>query len=307
MKSPVTDVVGCRGATTPAGTYALVTPARNEATFIEKTILSVVSQTARPVKWVIVSDGSTDGTEDIVKRYAARYDWIELLRTPERTERHFAGKAHAFNGGVERMEGLDYDLIGNVDADISFEPDFFSFLLRKFEERPRLGVAGTAFTEDGAGYDYRFASLDHVSGQCQLFRRECLESIGGYLASVHGGIDVMAVLAARMKGWETKTFQERRFFHHRRMGGAKYGHWVGKLRDGQKDYLLGGHPLWEVFRCLYQMRKRPYFVGGFMIGCGYLWSGLRRKSRTMPDEMIRFRRRDQMRRLKEIVSRFAGR
>jgi len=96
--------------------------------------------------------------------------------------------------------GLDYDLIGNIDADISFEPDFFSFFLRKFEERPRLGVAGTAFAENGAGYDYRFASLDHVSGQCQLFRRECLESIGGYFASIHGGIDVMAVLAARMKG-----------------------------------------------------------------------------------------------------------
>src|SRR2546422_4803637 len=97
-------------------TYVLITPARNEAKFIEQTIKSVVGQTIRPAKWVIVSDGSTDGTDDIVKRYASEYDWIELVRTPERKERHFAGKVQAFNAGYARVKDLKYDIIGSLDA-----------------------------------------------------------------------------------------------------------------------------------------------------------------------------------------------
>src|SRR5271166_3066755 len=126
-------------------TYVLITPARNESQFIELTIKSVVSQTVRPIKWVIVSDGSTDGTDDIVKKYAADHPWIELVRMPERRERHFAGKVHAFNAGYAKVRDLDYDVIGNLDADITFDEGYFDFLLREFAASPRLGVAGTPF------------------------------------------------------------------------------------------------------------------------------------------------------------------
>src|SRR5438046_8334366 len=136
--------------------YVLITPARNEAQFIELTIKSVVAQTVRPLKWVIVSDGSTDGTEEIVNKYVADHPWIELVRMPERRERHFAGKVHAFNAGRARSKGLDYDVIGNLDADVTFDEGYFDFLLRKFAESPRLGVAGTPFRENGLQYDYRF-------------------------------------------------------------------------------------------------------------------------------------------------------
>src|SRR5262245_61641009 len=125
--------------------YVLISPARNEAMFIEETIKSVIGQTIRPVKWVIVSDGSTDGTDDIVKKYAGEHTWIELVRMPERKERHFAGKVHAFNAGYERVKNLNYNIIGNLDADITFEEDYMSFLLSKFSENPRLGVGGTPF------------------------------------------------------------------------------------------------------------------------------------------------------------------
>ena len=107
-------------------TYVLITPARNEAQFIELTIKSVVSQTVRPLKWVIVSDGSTDGTDDIVSKYAAEHPWIELVRMPERSERHFAGKVHAFNAGYARVKHLKYEVIGSLDGDISFDERFFS-------------------------------------------------------------------------------------------------------------------------------------------------------------------------------------
>src|SRR6266849_7613100 len=111
--------------------YVLITPARNEAEFIEQTLMSVVAQTVRPAKWVIVSDGSTDGTDEIVSKYAAEHAWIELVRMPERRQRHFAGKVHAFNAGWERVKHLSYAVIGSLDADISFEKDYFEFILTK--------------------------------------------------------------------------------------------------------------------------------------------------------------------------------
>src|SRR5258708_6185907 len=111
--------------------YVLVTPARNEAAFLELTVQSVVTQTVRPARWVIVSDGSTDGTDDIVKKYAAQHDWIELLRMRERRERHFAGKVHAFSAGYMRVKNVQYDVIGSLDGDVSFDEDYFAFLLGK--------------------------------------------------------------------------------------------------------------------------------------------------------------------------------
>src|SRR5213593_4533112 len=107
------------------GTEMLITTERNEATRIGLNIKSVLAQTVRPAKWVIVSDGSTDGTDEVVKTYAAQHDWIELVRQPERTERHFAGKADALNAGYGRVKDLEYEVIGNLDADVSFEEDYF--------------------------------------------------------------------------------------------------------------------------------------------------------------------------------------
>src|SRR5262249_5471103 len=136
--------------------YVLITPARNEQDYIELTIKSVVSQKVRPLKWVIVSDGSTDQTDEIVGRYLKDNPWIELLRLPERKIRHFAGKVMCFNAGYEKVKGLNYDIVGSLDADISFDEDYFSFLLEKFAADPKLGIGGTPFDEGGEVYDYRF-------------------------------------------------------------------------------------------------------------------------------------------------------
>ncbi len=288
------------GETTPVPSYVLITPARNEAQFIEQTIQSVTAQSVLPLKWVIVSDGSTDGTDEIVKKYAARHPWIELVRMPEREERHFAGKVRAFNAGRERVENLQYDVIGSLDADITFGKDYFSFLLAKFAADSRLGVAGTPFQEGGQQYDYRFTSIEHVSGACQLFRRECFESIGGYKPIKGGGIDWVAVTTARMKGWKTRTFPERVCIHHRKIGTARNGSASAKFKVGVQDYYLGGHPLWEIFRCLYQMKKKPYILGGIFIYFGYLSAAMRRVEKPIPEELIQFRRTEQMRRLKKI-------
>jgi poly-beta-1,6-N-acetyl-D-glucosamine synthase len=282
--------------------YVLITPARNEAAFIEQTILSVVKQTHRPLKWVIVNDGSTDETDAIVSRYVAQHDWIELVRTPVREQRHFAGKVYAFDAGYARVAHLRYDAIASLDADISLEPDHFEFLLAKLDADPSLGLVGTPF-RDTTMYDYRFVSQEHVSGACQLFRRQCFEDIGGYQPSKRGGIDHIAVITARMKGWRTRTFVERICEHHRPIGTATHGTLAKKFRVGMLDYALGGHPLWEVSRTAYQMTRPPYVVGGMLILAGYVVAGIRRIDRPVSEELVRFRRREQMRRLRDFITR----
>lgn len=288
-------------------TYVLITPARNEAQFIELTLKSMTAQTYKPLKWVIVSDGSTDGTDDIVQRYAAENPWIELLRMPERKERHFAGKVHAFNAGYARVDGLPYEVIASLDADISFDADYFSYLLQKLVEIPHLGLVGTPF-KDGPNpiYDYRFVSIEHVSGACQVFRRECFEQIGGYKPVKGGGIDYLAVVTARMKGWQTRTFTEKICCHQRVMGTAEHSLLRARFRNGIKDYVFGSHPLWQIFRSTYQIFKTPVFAGGLALMSGYLWAALRRRPRVASPELMAFIRREQMDRLKRFLLRSKG-
>jgi cellulose synthase/poly-beta-1,6-N-acetylglucosamine synthase-like glycosyltransferase len=278
-------------------TYVLITPARDEAQFIELTLKSVAAQTVRPLKWVIVSDGSTDGTDDIVREYAAQHPWIELVRMPERRERHFAGKVHAFNAGYARVKDLKYEAIGSLDADISFDQDYFSSLVRKLAEDPSLGVVGTPFKDSSVTYNYRLVGIEHVSGACQLFRRQCFEEIGGYLPVKGGGVDFIAVTSARMKGWKTRTYTDKVCLHNRPMGKAQGGTWVMRFRMGVKDYSLGSHPLWECLRTVYQMGRKPYVVGGLVLGAGYLWALVRHVGGPIPPQMVTFRRREQMQRL----------
>lgn len=282
--------------------YVLITPARNEAALIEQTIKAVVAQTVLPVKWVIVSDGSTDGTDEIVSRYTAVHPWIELVRLPERAERHFAGKVQAFNAGRAMVKDLPYDIIGNLDADITFDEDYFEFLLRRFEEAPSLGVGGTPFSENGAQYDYRFTSLEHVSGACQLFRRECFANIGGYVPIKIGGVDLVAVLTARMKGWRTRTFVEKNCVHQRKMGTGNTVRVWRAFRHGYGDWVLGASPLWETLRCFYQMTRRPGVAGGGLRLAGFLWGMLRGVEKAVPKSVVRFRRAEQMKRLRVFLS-----
>lgn len=287
--------------------YVLITPARNEEAFIELTIQSVIRQTILPIKWVIVSDGSTDGTDEIVRKYADRHPWIELIRMPEHRDRNFAAKVACFNAGYEKVKQSAYHIIGNLDADISFGEDYFEFLLEKFIETPELGVAGTPFVEGTFQYNYKFVSSEHVSGACQLFRRRCLEEVGGYTPIREGGIDWVAVTTARMMGWKTKTFTDRRCLHHRKIGSGKDRLLATKLKVGRQDYYLGGHPLWEVFRALYQMRLRPYVIGGLLIFGGYIWASLKGEERLISEELVKFRRSEQMQRLRRQFGRLLRR
>jgi glycosyltransferase involved in cell wall biosynthesis len=282
--------------------YVLITPSRNEEKFIQKTLDSMVAQTLLPVRWVIVDDGSADRTGELADEYARRYPWIEVIHRPKHLDRSFAGKVHAFNAGFERVRQLEFEVVGNLDSDLSFEPDYLEFLMRKFAENPKLGVAGTPFIENG--YDSArdsFEGENHVAGGCQLFRRKCWEDIGGYVPNRAGGIDWIAVTTARMKGWTTRSFQEKRFNHYRSLGTAERGVLAALFSYGEKDYYLGNSPVWEMFRVVYRMLKQPLLFGGLAVMTGYSSAALRRMKRAVSPELMRFHRREQMKKLRAIL------
>jgi biofilm PGA synthesis N-glycosyltransferase PgaC len=279
--------------------YVLITPAHNEQMFIEKTLDSMVAQTVLPERWVIVDDGSTDRTGEIVQDYVKRFPWIQLVQRPQRLDRSFAGKVHAFDAGLELVQSLSFEVIGNLDADLSFDPDYLEFLMREFAEDPKLGVAGTPFLENG--YDSArdsFEGENHVAGGCQLFRRKCFEDVGGYIPNPAGGIDWIAVTTARMKGWKTRSFPEKRFHHYRTLGTAGRSTMAASFSYGEKDYYLGGSPVWQLFRVAYRTAKQP--VDGLALFAGYSWAALRRMKRPVSRDLMRFHRREQMKKLKAI-------
>jgi len=291
--------------------YALITPAWNEEAHLEQLIDTVAGQTTLPVEWVIVSDGSTDRTDAIVTAAAQRHPWIRLLRLERSPERNFAGKAHAFNAGYASLARLGFDLIGNLDADMTLPADYYEFLVGRFADDPELGVAGTPFVEDPTrphvhSYAHRFADLRHVSGACQLFRRRCFDEVGGYVPVKQGAIDWVAVTTARMRGWKTRTFLETYSFHHRAMGTADRNVLRARLNHGEKDFLVGGHPGWQLLRSIFQMRQRPVVLGGACLMAGYAWAWARRLQSPVPQDLRAFHRAEQLERLRAFVRRRRG-
>ncbi|HTV40888.1 MAG TPA: glycosyltransferase family 2 protein [Candidatus Sulfotelmatobacter sp.] len=282
--------------------YVLISSARNEGQFIAKTLESVAAQTQLPERWVVVDDGSTDNTAEIAAGYAERFSWITLVRNPRREGRNLASKANNVNGALARLANLDFDVVGNLDADTSFEPVYMEFLMRAFAQDAKLGVAGTPFTQDG-GYDSTrdsFEGENYVAGPVQLFRRECWSEIGGYSANPVGGMDWIAVLTARMKGWTVRSFADMRYHHHRSMGTAERSDVAAQFSYGQKDYYLGNSPIWQLFRVTYRLSKKPYIAGGSALLFGYCLAAMRRPKRPISDELLRFHRGEQMKKLKAI-------
>lgn len=282
--------------------YILITSARNEETFVAKTLDSVTTQSQLPERWVVIDDGSSDRTAEIVAGYAQKFPWIKLIRNPKREGRNFAAKANAVNMALAQSQDIEFNVLGNLDADVSFPPEYMEFLLAKFSADPRLGVAGTPFTQAG-GYDSTkdsFEGENFVAGPIQLFRRDCFQEVGGYTASPAGGVDWIAVMTARLKGWTVRSFSEKRFHHYRSMGTAERGKVAALFSYGQKDYYLGGSPIWQLFRCTYQMAKKPYLVGGVALFAGFFSATVRRMPRVVTPELMQFHRKEQMKKLRAI-------
>jgi poly-beta-1,6-N-acetyl-D-glucosamine synthase len=282
--------------------YVLITPARNEESNLDRLAQCVVAQTFLPLRWIIVNDGSTDTTAAIARKYGEQHSWIQLVEMPQHRDRSFAAKAHSFKAGYERIKNLDWEIVVNVDADLSFEPDYFEFLVERFADNHKLGVAGTVFKEGAYSSETNsFEGHQHVAGGAQMFRRRCFEDIGGYVPNKAGGVDWIAVTSARMKGWETRSYREKSFFHHRPLGTAERGVLASAFSYGEKDYYLSNAPAWQVFRITYQLINRPYVLVGAALGLGYLSAAIRRIDRPVSPELMKFHRGEQMLKLKAIL------
>lgn len=286
-----------------SGTYVLITPARNEEACIEITIKAVLGQRSLPGEWVIVSDGSTDRTDEIVTGYLQKHKFIRLFRRPQGGERDFASKVHAFNMGYHHLCCTDYEFIGNLDADVSFDCDYYDRMLDKFRTNVKLGIAG-GFIYEKWDREFKSRSINRVrsvAGAVQLFRRECFEAIGSFPPLKYGLEDTWAEVMARMVGWKVESFPDIKVFHHRRTGSSSGKLLKAKFREGIGDFALGNHPIHEALRCLRLLRERPYLLGGLFIMTGFIWGFCLAKKGMVSQDFVRYLRNEQMDRIRRMI------
>jgi glycosyltransferase involved in cell wall biosynthesis len=278
--------------------YILLTAARNEEAYIEKTIESVLSQTILPRKWVIVDDGSLDDTSKIVRKYGEHHQFICMLQRNKTAHRDFASKVDALNDGFDFLGEISDEFIGNLDADITFGPSYYADLIGRFKNNPSLGIAGGFVYEErgGAFQSRRSNSTQSVGHAAQLVRRECFKAIGGYLPLRYGGEDWCAEISARMAGWCVEAFPEIKVFHHK-SGGPVNKRVGAAFRQGLMDYSLGSLALFELFKCLVRISERPFVIGAVSRLAGFSLGHLRRDEIAVPREVAELLRREQKERL----------
>jgi glycosyltransferase involved in cell wall biosynthesis len=281
-----------------AASYVLVTPVRNEEGTIGITIEAVIKQTVLPTEWVIVSDGSTDRTDEIVRTYAAKHPFLRLLRLDRRPSRNFASVVFATEAGLAELKTTDSEFIGLLDGDIQFAENYYAEIMQRFAQDPKLGLAGGLVVDCIHGQRRRSVqSLGDVAGAVQFFRRECFAALGGLIALPEGGWDTITCVEARRHGYRTRTFPEIEVDHLKPRNVAEGG-WLRRLRQmGVREYALGYHPLFEVLKCGYRCFEYPFVVGGIMRLAGYCSGCLSRRKRLLAPELVRFIRREQMRRI----------
>jgi glycosyltransferase involved in cell wall biosynthesis len=287
--------------------YVLLTAAYNEAKFIGQTIESVISQTVLPVRWIIVSDGSSDGTDEIVRGYAARCEFIQFRRVDSTEPRGTVRKVKALDVGYRELQGLNYTLLGNVDADVSLPKCYFELLGKRFQSDPALGIGGGLIYEKHRGeFRPRLSNNERsVAHAAQVVRRECYEEIGGYLPLKYGGEDWCAEVNARMNGWTVKSFADLRVMHHKATGSADRA-LRHRFRQGKMDYAFGSHPVFELFKCARRIPDRPFAVGAIARLLGFTCSWAKVEPREVPLEFMGFLRREQKQRLKFLLNGFSG-
>ncbi|MRR05406.1 MAG: glycosyltransferase family 2 protein [Deltaproteobacteria bacterium] len=277
--------------------FIVISPVRNEAKNIEYAIKSVISQTIRPLKWIIVDDGSSDTTPDIVSRYLPENEWISLLRLSDRGFYDLMGGAaiKVFYKGYETIGDLDYDYLVKLDGDISFAPDYFEQLFKEFSENSKLGIAsGTCFSWNGKKFAKEPSYRLHARGAARMYRKQCWDAIGGSVPKL--GWDSIDVYKARMLGWETYSFEHIPMKHHV-LTWTKGGIAHGKERQGRLCYLMGMHPLFFLAKAIRMVFSKPYIIGAMILCYGFIKSYAQKEERVVDKELMTYIRKDQLGRL----------
>jgi poly-beta-1,6-N-acetyl-D-glucosamine synthase len=285
--------------------YVIVTPAFNEAQYIGKTIESVIRQTILPQRWVIVDDGSTDQTAQIIKQYAERYSWISYLRrSKDPSHTYYASNVYALHLGYEHVRDLSFDFVATLDADIVLGDHYYERIFERFEANQGIGIAtGTLFEPiNGCLKELAFDRYSTPKA-LQVFRRACYEKVGGYIPCRNGGEDTCTEILARMYGWRTWSFRDVHVVHQRPVGtgaGKKVLH--ARFRQGLADYCLATQPVFMLAKCMRRcLRERPYFLSGLARLMGFLYGYCVREERQLPKDARRYVRKEQLRRLLAYV------
>ena len=256
----------------PSRRLLVISPVKDEARFLQRTIESLAAQECRPTRWIIVDDGSADETGAIADAAAASHPWIDVLHRPPGIPRRVGpGVIEAFYAGLALADLHDYDYVCKLDGDLEFKPDYFAELFRRFEADPALGTAsGKAHIPVGDRFVLERSGDEFSVGLAKLFRRECFEQIGGFVREVMwDGIDCHR---CRMLGWKAVSYPEPELaiLHLRQMGSSFRSVYHGRMRWGRGQHFMGTHPLYILGIAGYRMLERPWVVGGLFILAGYL-------------------------------------
>ncbi len=276
--------------------YVVITPVRDEETYLPCAIKSMIAQTILPREWVIVNDGSTDGTGRIIDEYAAKYPWIRAVHRQDRGFRKWgAGIIEAFYAGFDALTCTDWDFMSKLDGDLSFDPGYFEGTFERFAADPKIGIGG------GVLYHYTNGEkilerhpVFHVRGGVKIYRRACWDALGGLW--IGPGSDLMDETKANMLGWTTRSFIDLHMIHHRPTG-ESYGRWGGSAKDGKIDYVTGYHPLFLMAKWTARLFRRPYVLGSLAMAYGYFSAMIQRMPQVDDRELIRYIRRQQLARL----------
>ncbi|MBU6170115.1 MAG: glycosyltransferase family 2 protein [Verrucomicrobia bacterium] len=283
--------------------YVLVTPVKNEEQSIGKTIDAVVAQTIRPVEWVIASDGSTDGTNRIVRGYLHKHPWIRLLELPPREGRCFSSVVINTMTAISQLESTDHDYIGLLDADVIFDADYYEKTMWIFECDPMLGLAGGVVVDPGESREQVPRNRLDIPGAVQFFRKECFDAIGGLIAIPEGGWDGIACAMARMAGYRTRLLSELVVDHLKPRNISQGNILKRRWQMGLRDFAVGYHPCFEIVKCLSRIGDAPCVAGSFAWWCGYLTGWITRKKSIVPEAVKEHLRLEQIERMKQMFLR----
>ncbi|MFY8349612.1 glycosyltransferase [Pseudoalteromonas sp. SSM20] len=271
--------------------YLIISPCRNEEKYMRKTLESVVNQTITPAKWLIVDDGSTDNTPQILREYADKYDFIEILTRKNRGHRAVGpGVIEAFYDGYNQLNIDDYSYICKLDLDLDLPYGYFEFLINQMVQEPRLGTYSGKpyFIDDKSGELIPEVCGDESSvGMTKFYRVECFKQIGGFVRQVMwDGIDSHR---CRLLGWisASEDHPEIRFTHLRPMGSSQKSIWTGRIRHGFGQYFMGTGFLYMFASVVFRLNKKPYVIGSIATFWGYVKSAFTNVQRLDDPEMIK--------------------
>lgn len=283
----------------PSSRYVLISPCRDEAAHMRQTLDSVIGQTIRPAKWVIVDDGSTDDSPGILREYASRHDWIEIVTRPDRGRRAVGpGVVDAFYAGYAAIRPEDYEFLCKLDLDLRLPPRYFEILMQRMAADPRIATcSGKAYIEREGGLVYERHGDDTSLGMTKFYRVSSFRAIGGFVREVMwDGIDCHR---CRMRGWIACSWDEPeiRFVHLRPEGSSENGVYNGRKRHGYGQYFMGTGFLYMAASALARVNEKPYVLGSLAMLWGWLESALLGKPRYADSEFRRFLRHYQFRAL----------